>query len=117
MSERQQPEVHVHVAQQQQPEVHVHLAQQQPEIEVTMEPIMVGIEMGPEITINASGGGTITRGGNIPQDYLQVRLFHLFLFKILCKKIVIINGKIIFGLNSSNRRPWKKLVCMLLYSE
>ena len=117
MSERQQPEVHVHVAQQQQPEVHVHVAQQQPEIEVTMEPIMVGIEMGPEITINASGGGTITRGGNIPQDYLQVRLFHLFLFKILCKKIVIINGKIIFGLNSSNRRPWKKLVCMLLYSE
>ena len=76
MSERQQPEVHVHVAQQQQPEVHVHVAQQQPEIEVTMEPIMVGIEMGPEITINASGGGTITRGGNIPQDYLQVRLFH-----------------------------------------
>ena len=111
MSERQQPEVHVHVAQQQQPEVHVHVAQQQPEIEVTMEPIMVGIEMGPEITINASGGGTITRGGNIPQDYLQVRLFHLFLFNILCKKIVIINGKIIFGLKSSSRRPWQKLVC------
>ena len=39
-----------------------------------MEPIVVGIEMGgPEITINASGGGTITRGGNLPENYLQVR--------------------------------------------
>ncbi len=38
-----------------------------------MEPIVVGIEMGgPEITINASGGGTITRGGNLPENYLQV---------------------------------------------
>ena len=56
-------------SQQRQAEIHV-----RPEIEVTMEPIVVGIEMGgPEITINASGGGTITRGGNLPENYLQVR--------------------------------------------
>ena len=49
-----------------QPEVRV----SQQEIEVTMEPIVVGIEMGPEITINASGNRA--GGGNIPDNDIQV---------------------------------------------
>jgi hypothetical protein len=49
-----------------QPEVRV----SQQEIELTMEPIVVGIEMGPEITINASGTRSIS--GNLPDNYLQV---------------------------------------------
>ena len=41
------------------------------EIEVTMEPIVVGIEMGPEITISGSGARSVG-GANIPDNYIQV---------------------------------------------
>jgi hypothetical protein len=51
------------------PEVRV----SQQEIEVTMEPIVVGIEMGPEITISGTGARSV--GGNIPDNYIQVPFF------------------------------------------
>ncbi len=38
-----------------------------------MEPIVVGIEMGPEITISGTGARSV--GGNIPDNYIQVPFF------------------------------------------
>ena len=72
-----------------QPEVRV----SQQEIELTMEPIVVGIEMGPEITINASGTRSIS--GNLPENYLQVinKYFFFRWLKMLNQNIVMLNKK------------------------
>jgi hypothetical protein len=56
------------------------------EIEVTMEPIVVGIEMGPEIAINASGARGMNLG--LQDTYLQVLsgIESLGFWKYFCQK-------------------------------